>query len=586
MSYKKSKGVVDNGDGSKSIEIEIPTELATGSVISRSYDGDLFQLAEMRSGALGSSFISGGKESSAKESIRKTIFYWEKEPVVYKCITLLAYLANDTFTISSENKKVEIALKEWWRSIRGGDFLKYFFLEYFRSGNVPVLKTKVKYVPKNVTTKSEERFEKITGGYTILNPLNISIKSTNVPGIKQSYLELGDDFISLLRDGSNIKKLKDAFPEELVSLMSSGSGEIALPSDMFTMLTKDKQPYEEWALPLTSHAFEPLDYKQSLREMDKSTTSGVRNRILKVTIGSDNFPVIDNKELTVLASKFKNPSKNLTIFWNHTLKMEYIEPNLNSLNIDKYNPALNDIRAAYGISSVLLGENGDSAGNNTLCLKGMMEILEEARETFLSWFFREINDVANIIIGTKEDEVSVKFGTLNLKDENDFFRVVMQMIDRQVISYETAMETMGYYFPKEVKRLETEKKLREEKGILMAQKAPTQGANSGDADPSQTGGRPKGGEKEGERKESQDKPKTPSGIKTVSRLKKEVAIAIADKQSVKDIKRIVSQCLDDLNLEDSEKSLAEYAIETTRELKNKDKADVFIDKVVGNLIKK
>ena len=100
MSYKKSKGVVDNGDGSKSIEIEIPTELATGSVMSRSYDGDLFQLAEMRSGALGSSFISGGKESSAKESIRKTIFYWEKEPVVYKCITLLAYLANDTFTIS------------------------------------------------------------------------------------------------------------------------------------------------------------------------------------------------------------------------------------------------------------------------------------------------------------------------------------------------------------------------------------------------------------------------------------------------------------------------------------------------------
>ena len=182
-----------------------------------------------------------------------------------------------------------------------------------------------------------------------------------------------------------------------------------------------------------------------------------------------------------------------------------------------------------------------------------MEILEEARETFLSWFFREINDVANIIIGTKEDEVSVKFGTLNLKDENDFFRVVMQMIDRQVISYETAMETMGYYFPKEVKRLETEKKLREEKGILMAQKAPTQGANSGDADPSQTGGRPKGGEKEGERKESQDKPKTPSGIKTVSRLKKEVAIAIADKQSVKDIKRIISQCLDNLNLEDSEK---------------------------------
>ena len=157
-----------------------------------------------------------------------------------------------------ENKKSRdsiervVALNKRGRFFKNISFWNIFVLETFQ-----VLKTKVKYVPKNVTTKSEERFEKITGGYTILNPLNISIKSTNVPGIKQSYLELGDDFISLLRDGSNIKKLKDAFPEELVSLMSSGSGEIALPSDMFTMLTKDKQPYEEWALPLTSHAFEP-----------------------------------------------------------------------------------------------------------------------------------------------------------------------------------------------------------------------------------------------------------------------------------------------------------------------------------------
>lgn len=516
--------IIDNGDGSKSVlvEVEEPVVLATGSVMSRGqYTEDLFALAETMSGErAGSRRICGGEESCTKAKIRKTIDYWENDPIVYKCITLLAYLTNDTFSISSEDKKVEVALREWWDSIKGEDFLTHFFLEYFRSGNVPVLKTKIKYMPKNGYKGKRVSDSKIPGGYTILNPLNISIKGTGIPGIKQSYLQLSDSFISLLKDNSNIVKLKDAFPEELVSLLNTGTGEVPLPEELFIMITKDKQPYEEWALPLTSHAFEALDYRRNLREMDKTTTVGVRNRILKVTIGSDTYPVTDDRELLRLAEKFKNPSKNLTIFWNHTLNMEYVEPNLESLNIEKYQPALEDIRAVYGISRVLLGENGDSSGNNTLCLKGMMEILEEARKTFLSWFHREVNDVANIISNTKTDEVTVGFGTLNLKDENDFFRVIMQMVDRQIVSYETAMETMGYYFPKELKRLESEKKIRDEKEILVTQPAPTQGA--GVSDPTNTGGRPKGGDKEDTRPNSQNKPKTPSGIKSVSTMKRNI----------------------------------------------------------------
>lgn len=582
MSRKGIK-IIDNKDGSMSALVEVRSSydnLAKGSA--HTYQTEASAIDFSRYSNNNGFVLCAGKESEAKAKIRKTLFYWENEPTVYKCISLLAQLANDTFTISCEDKKVESALRKWWKDIKGDDFLNYFFLEYFRSGNVPILRTNVRYIPRNGFNK-EGYEKKISGGYTILNPLNITIKDSSLPGVKQAYLIVDNNFITIVNNSGMIEQVRKIFPDEISSQIKPGVGEILLPREIFSIVTKDKQPYELWALPLVSHAFDALDYKRSLMEMDRSTTSGVRNRILKVTIGNDTFPVTDTKELQVLANKFKNPSKNLTLFWNHTLNVEYIEPKLDSLNIEKYVPVLDDIRAVFGISKVLLGVEGDSDGNNTLCLKGMIEILEQARNAFITWFNREINDVASIISNTKEDSVSVAFGTLNLKDENDFFRVIMQMVDRQIISYETATETLGYYFPKELNRLEKEKKIRDEKGILVAQKAPTQGGgasqeNSGD--PQNIGGRPKGGDKEPERKESQNKPKSPSGINSLGSVGVDMKLAIASGVCEKDIKEMVLKSISKLDIDKDKFDFISEIINNSSDFTDYTRASVFLDKLV------
>lgn len=581
MARKNGVKVVDNKDGSMSAMIEVKSSydnLAKGSVSQYMPSAEEVYLSQCNNHNHFS--ICSGRESDVKSKIRKTLFYWENEPIVYKCITLLAQLANDTFTISCEDKKVETALRKWWNDIKGNDFLNHFFLEYFRSCNVPILRTNVRYVPKNGFKK--DGYEKrIPGGYTILNPLNISITDSSIPGVKQALLFVDKDFLSIVKNSGMMDQVRKVFPDEISSQIKPGVGSIILPREIFSMVTKDKQPYEPWALPLVSHAFDALDYKRSLMEMDRSTTAGVRNRILKVTIGNDMFPVTDTKELQALANKFKNPSKNLTIFWNHTLNIEYIEPKLDSLNNDKYEPVLDDIRSVFGISKVLLGMEGDSNGNNALCLKGMIEILEQARTSFITWFHREINDVANTITNTKEDTVSVAFGTLNLKDENDFFRVIMQMVDRQIISYETASETLGYYFPREVDRLEKEKKIRDEKGILVAQRAPTQGGGQ-TSDPQKIGGRPKDGDSEPERKESQNKPKTPSGVKTISSeaIINDVMLSVASGMSEKDIKDMASRSVSMLDIEEEKKCFIKYLIDSSSEFCDAKKASVFMENVL------
>ena len=593
--YNKSNGVkiVEDKNGQKTALIEVTSgkfkrlnnsDLAVGNSINRSTGSiNIWDFAKNQSVSNNSYCITSGNESIAKKKILKTLYYWENEPIVYKCIDLLSKLANDSFTISSEDKKIENSLRDWWKSIKGESFLRAFFLELFRSGNVPIMKTKVRYLPKNGFNK--EGYEKyITGGYTILNPLNISIRDSGIPGVVSVFLKIDSDFINILKSKNAVETMKNILPEEFLSKITSTTGDfVEIPSGIFDMVYKDKQPYEKWALPLTSHAFRYLDYKNNLVAMDEATINGIKNRILKVTIGNDMYPAFDSKELENLAAKFNNPSQNLTIFWNHTLNMEYIEPDMSTLNQNKYEPVMDDIRCVFGISKALTGDTGESSGNNVLNLKGMIEILQDARKAFIDWFYREINDVANVIANTKEDEVSIDFGTLNLKDENDFYRVVMQMVDRQIISYETAMETIGYYFPKEIKRLESEKKIRDEKGILVAQKAPTQGGGVNSGDPSNTGGRPKGGDKEGERKNSQNKTKTPSGINSVGSLYKELAIANASGANIDEIREYAKKYISKINADENIKNVCIACLNIIPIGDNFEKEVENIEKILKNL---
>lgn len=592
--YNKSNGVqiVEDKNGRKSALINVSggvkkldnSDLAVGSVYNRSVGSfNIWDFAK-NNVVKGKTYpVTCGNETIIKQKILKSIYYWENEPIVYKCIDLLSKLANDSFTISSEDKKIETALREWWKSIKGESFLRMFFLELFRSGNVPIMKTKIRYLPKNGFNK--EGYEKyITGGYTILNPLNISIQDSGVPGVVSVFLKIDSDFVNVLKSSNSIETMRNIIPEEFLSkIADSKNGFVEIPSGVFDMVYKDKQPYEKWAIPLTAHAFRYLDYKNNLVAMDEATINGIKNRILKVTIGNDMYPAFDNKELENLASKFNNPSQNLTIFWNHTLNMEYIEPDMSTLNQSKYEPVMDDIRCVFGISKALTGDTGESSGNNVLNLKGMIEILQDARKAFIDWFYREINDVANVIANTKEDEVSIDFGTLNLKDENDFYRVVMQMVDRQIVSYETAMETIGYYFPKEVKRLEAEKKIRDEKGILVAQKAPTQGGGVNSGDPSNTGGRPKGGDKEGERKNSQNKTKTPSGINSVGSLYKELAIANASGASTEEIRSYAKKYILKLDVDDKVKNVCVACFDVIPVAENYNKEIENIEKILKNI---
>lgn len=156
-------------------------------------------------------------------------------------------------------------------------------------------------------------------------------------------------------------------PLDIIRQIKEGKPRIWLSPNICAVTFGEKQPYERYPIPIACHCEEALEMKYMLMQMDRATAKSVRDKILKVTIGTDQYPEFDPAKIQALSQIFNNPSRNMTIFWNHTLKIEWIEPQ-NTLLADekKFAHVNNEIRTAYGISSVITGtsDKGGSVGGN------------------------------------------------------------------------------------------------------------------------------------------------------------------------------------------------------------------------------
>ena len=117
----------------------------------------------------------------------------------------------------------------------------------------------------------------------------------------------------------------------------------------------DKQPYERYPTPVAVHAQTALDMKTELIAMDKATARHVKNRILLVKIGNDEYPEFDDDKIASVQAMFNGQGRNMTFVWNHCIDLSWIEPNLDSLkDTEKYKFWNSEIRTIFGITRIIV----------------------------------------------------------------------------------------------------------------------------------------------------------------------------------------------------------------------------------------
>lgn len=429
---------------------------------------------------------------------KRSMDYYKTEDVYGSSIDILTNLAAKGFKNVIADKNIRNFYDNWIADTEVDLLVEQLFFEYFRSGFVRTYKVLGKYIPKinyvspipgeetkKVSEEEAKKFlslfeanKKVFGAkkkkwskeyipikYTILNPTLVEIE-------KGSILS-GQQFIYLKSEAlKDVKVLLETPPSELtehqVAILDGLSPEMknaALKGEDFLLdpyligaIDYRRQPYELYPIPRGVRAFESMEYKRALRQADYSTLDGVTNFLLVVTIGNDTFPVKSQDQLETVAELFNTTSKSFNVVWDHTLKVQRVEPTMvgEILGQDKYKQVNDDITGAFGVIRALIdGVGNPSKAAADLAVKAVAEEIYAARRQISRWIYREYRDVAEAM--SFERYPKVTFDNMVLKDEILMMNVIQGMLDRRIMSYKTGHEQLGLDSETEKEQMSQEK---------------------------------------------------------------------------------------------------------------------------------
>lgn len=411
------------------------------------------------------------------EAYKKAIEYYYIDPVIGSSVNLLSNLATRGFENDIDDDNIKNFFDVWCFDIGISELLEYMFLDFFKVGVVHTYKVIANYEPrisylspvpgKSMKKSKSSALRKETAApkgtipvsYTILNPLLVKIDGNLLFNKFSIKLSPPPELTELLKKPTKEltteeKELIKILPKDIKAAAESGT-EILLPSESVSSITYRKQPYERYARPRISRVFDALDYKKALQEADISTLDGITNYILKITVGNDEYPVTSESELEAVAQLFNTPSKSFEVVWNHTLSVEKIvSPEIeNVLGKDKYEQVNQDLMLGLSIPRALLDGEGNTA-TLEFAVKGVLEEINYARRQVENWIYKEYRQIAEAVGFDRFPKVRWDEGIL--RDTILYMNIISQMVDRRMLSYNTALESLGFDFKNERNNMENE----------------------------------------------------------------------------------------------------------------------------------
>jgi len=444
-------------------------------------------------------------------------------------IDLMANFAAEGLKIKHPNKTIERFLNKWAFHVgldsRVKDMLRY----YYKYGNVFVYRTlgeidnaqylkmrrsraeHVKGLPgfkilaekdidPNDNPEQSERIKeaqdesnkpigkrRIPWRYTLLNPFQMELRGTKFFGgqrwvfildhqtvndLSQQKLKTSNTYVDFLDDSEmnlppEFKKFSQSLSPSAPDEENNSSRVVELQQERLYTMHYMKDDHEDWAEPLLWPVMADIFYKNKLRQMDISVCDSVINAITVFKLGNiKEGYVASEAHMSKFSELLRTPTQAMNMVWNDALSIESAYPPVEKiLGIAKYESVDKDILRGIGIPDTLIGGGGDSNfSTGFLGVRTLLERLEEGRGVVMRWLMKELELLIETL-GIRKMP-SVRFGKMSLRDEKAEKQLILQLLDRNIISIEAVLEAFGEEFEIELERLRDEDKLREETGLF------------------------------------------------------------------------------------------------------------------------
>ena len=324
--------------------------------------------------------------------------------------------------------------------------------------------------------------------YTLLNPFQMELRGTKFFGGQRWVFILSTDTVQQIAGGKikskntyvdflddsdinlppEFKKKSNILSIEAPDNEVADSRVVDLDQKKLYTMHYMKDDHEDWAEPLLWPVMADIFYKNKLRQMDISVCDSVINAITVWKLGNLKEGYIASEaHMSKFAELLRTPTQAMNMIWNDALTAESVYPPVEKiLGIQKYESVDRDILRGIGIPDSLIG--GAAKGNfatGFLGVRTLLERLEEGRETVMRWLMKELQLLIETL-GIRKMP-TLRFGKMSLRDEKAEKQLIIQLLDRNIISIEAVLEAFGEEFELELQRMRDEDKIREETGLLQ-----------------------------------------------------------------------------------------------------------------------
>ncbi len=415
--------------------------------------------------------------------------------IIRNVMDLMADFGAQGARLVHPNPKIQEFYRGWWQKVGAAHVCERFLNLLYREGVTIVKRTMGKVGKKQrqyiqaigdklqPDIKPEENLStakhNIPLRYNFLNPASLKPLSPELSQFvgKQLYaikISYG------LRQAVNHpktsyeKELVAQLPTDIREAISKGDQEIPLDPKKVKAYFYKKDDWQTWADPMTYAIMDDIILLEKMKLADLAALDGAISQIRLWKLGSldkEIFPT-ENAFAKLNEILLSNPGGGaFDIMWGPELEVQDYNTNVHQfLGKAKYEPVWSSIYEGLGVPPSLTGASGGTGmTNNYISLKTLVQRLEYGRGILRDFWIQEI-ELVRQAMGFKESAKLV-FDNMVLADEAAEKALIIQLIDRDVISLETAIERFGALPEFEWLKLKKEEKERK-KGNMKAKASP------------------------------------------------------------------------------------------------------------------
>jgi hypothetical protein len=432
--------------------------------------------------------------SKFKDRVIACRHVYERVGIVRDVIDLLTDFVVDGFDINNPDPKASAFYKAWIRKCSVRDAVDEFARHFFIDCN-----TVVRRVTARLSTPVEEkefveakpdrkvrikdvapyRTEKrvIPWQYVFLSPTHLEWAVENDGGVpkKQLYYVINDQFISSLNSLKNDKDpyyeaIIQSLPEEARAAVREGKPKIKLDMAKVYYAHNKKDSWQSWATPFLVSVLPDIYFKEKLRLADTAALDGVINVIRLWKLGDHTQKPKPFLPSSKVIKKLVNILESnvgggvLDIVWDSMIEMkDFYPPTDKILGSEKYDQVNADILIGLGVPEVLIGGKGGNFSNSFIQLKTITQRLQRVRHALVNWLQTEVK-IIDAAMGFSSPSI-IRFNHANMGDENVTRQLMIQLVDRGILSTEALIKYFGEDWEMEKQRLQEQTEFYENETI-------------------------------------------------------------------------------------------------------------------------